>query len=786
MKTTLSFLIVGLHLFSFNAFSQKATGLIKGRILTADGNPAASVSVQLKKLKKIVFTNDNGFFIFQHLPALEDSLVISSIESENFSVAIKLNADVINDMGTIRLRYNIKQLQQVEIAGRVAASYKSDYSFLGTKTQTSLKDIPQSISSVTKELIKDKREFTLKDAVTDISGVNQYSGYDEYTIRGFRAENARNINGLRGYNTTYTSSMLVNIERIEVIKGPAATLYGNGDPGGTINLVTKKPLEKNEAEIDISAGSWDHFRAQGDVTGPLNKTKTWLYRFNAGYDQSHSFRNQYYGKSYQLAPSVSFIPNERLRLNFDFSLSHINTVLDRGQPGLENADDNLKSTPIQLMASQQGDHLKQTSIASVASLSYKLNKHITFNSGYLNYVTQQDVGDHGVKDYITNDSVFLYYTQWNYYTITNTITNYFTFQFNTGKFNHQLLVGHDYVASKVNLDQWHGELADQFGEGSGIVGTFSLRHPQYPRRPVDIYEHSDDDNEANNLNADIYHTQGIYLQEQVSFNRWKLLLGLRKEYYHGDDDDSAGSFKQNVLLPRVGLVFAMNSNLNLYATYNRGFDPFEATNIFQVFADPFKPITSQLFEVGAKAGFFKNKLFASLALYQLTLQNVAVNANDPANPDLYVQRGEDRARGLEVEATGNILPNLSANLSYAYNVTKIIKSDVHDEIGQIKENAPKHSASSWIKYSFNKSALKGFSLAIGHSQVSMRNTLDNDLKLPGYFIMNAGLQYAYKNYSIALNINNLTNKVYWTSAYNNINKWPGTPRNFMISVGYRL
>ncbi len=86
--------------------------------------------------------------------------------------------------------------------------------------------------------------FNLKDAVNEVAGVNQYSGYDEYTIRGFRAENARDINGLRGYNTTYTSSMLVNIERVEVIKGPTATLYGNCDPGGTINLVTKKPLIK--------------------------------------------------------------------------------------------------------------------------------------------------------------------------------------------------------------------------------------------------------------------------------------------------------------------------------------------------------------------------------------------------------------------------------------------------------------------------------------------------------------------------------------------------------------
>jgi len=786
MKTSLSFFTVSLALLSSGAFSQKVTGVVKGRIVAADGNPAISVSVELKKLKRLAITNENGFFILQHLPAFQDSLVVSSVGAEIYGTEIKLNSGEVRDLGTVTLSKSIKQLQQVEITGRIANSYKSDYSFLGTKTQTSLIDIPQSISSVTKELIQDKMDFTLKDAVTDVAGVNQYSGYDEYTIRGFRAENPRNINGLRGYNTTYTSPMLVNVERIEVIKGPVATLYGNSDPGGTINLVTKKPLEKNAAEINIGGGSWDHFRAMGDITGPLNDSKTFLYRLNAGYDQTHSFRNQYHAKSYQVAPSFSFIPNDRIQFNFDFSLSHINTVLDRGQPGLSNNDD-LKATPIHLMSSQQGDYLKQTSVASVASLSYKINKHVTFNSGYLNYITQQDVGDHGVKDYITEDSVYLYYTQWNYHTVTNTLTNYFNFQFTTGKVSHQLIVGYDYIKSKVKLNQWNGELPGQFGDGSGIVCTFSLTNPQYIPRAVNTYAHADDVDDEHEVDPDIYHTHGIYLQEQFSYKRWKILAGIREEFYRGDNaQNSAGIFRQNVFLPRLGLVYEINSNFSLYGTYNKGFDPFEAATSFQIFKEPFRPITSQLFEVGAKANLIRDKLFASLSFYQLKLQNVAVNANDPSNPDLYVQRGEDRSRGIELEANGNVLSNLAVNFSYAYNVTKIIKSEVHDGVGMIRENAPKHSSSSWIKYTFTKSVLKRFSLAVGHSQASIRNTLDAGLRLPGYFILNAGVLYTFKKFTFALNVNNLTNETYWMGAYNNINKWPGAPRNVMFNFGYKL
>ncbi|HEX4851766.1 MAG TPA: TonB-dependent receptor, partial [Puia sp.] len=440
-----------------------------------------------------------------------------------------------------------------------------------------------------------------------------------------------------------------------------------------------------------------------------------------------------------------------------------------------------------LMVTQPGDFLKENSLASILSFSYKINKHITFNSGYLNLNTWQTAAEHGIKNYITNDSANLYYTNWNYNTVTNTLTNYFTFDFNTGSFGHKLLVGHDYVRSRVNLGQTSWELPDQFGVNSGIVGTFSLVHPEYFHRPVSTYQVSNETDDANQVNASIYHTQGVYLQEQLSMDRWKLLIGLRKEFYQGDDvTDSASNFGETVLLPRVGLIYQLNSNINLYASYNKGFDPFESSGEVQIFKEPFKPITSQLYEAGAKASFFRNKLSASAAIYELTLQNVAVNANDPSNPDLFVQRGEDQSKGVELEANGNILPNLSINLAYAYNVAKIVKSEVHNDVGKIKENAPRHSSSSWIKYSFNKGRFHGFSLAFGHSQASLRNTLVDGFTVPGFVVFNAGIQYVYRKFSIFANLNNIANTTYWSSAYNNINKWPGSPRNFMINLGYRF
>jgi iron complex outermembrane receptor protein len=785
VKATFQFLVFSALMLPLSIFSQKPGGSIYGKILSVDGEPVSGATIALQKLGKISMTDAKGNFTLQHLPGLRDSLIISFVGSNLSKLAVSLKKGESLNIGTIRLTYNIAQLQTVEIRGRLSQSYKSDYSFFGAKTESVAKDIPQSISVITKELIHDKMEFTLKDAVGDVAGVNQYSGYDEYTIRGFKAENARDINGLRGYNATYTSSMLVNIERVEVIKGPTATLYGNCDPGGTINLVTKKPLEHMEGDLNIFQGSWNHWRAEGDITGPLNNNKTLLYRLNTGYDETNSFVNETHGKSYQVAPSLSFIPNDKIQVNFDFSVSHTNAVLNRGQPGLDS-DVNLKATPINLSVSQPGDYMKETDIASILSFTYKINKRLSFNLGYLNYITQQNVAEHGLNSYITPDSINLYYSTWNYHTVTNTLTNYFTYLANTGKINHKLLLGYDYISSTVNLNQQYWELPNQFGQGSGIVGTFSLLNPQYFQRPVNTYQPSDFNSDASDVNADVYSTQGVYLQDELNFNRWKILVSLREEFYQGGDDDNAGSFTENVFLPRIGIVYAMTPNLNVYATYNKGFDPFEASTQAQEFNQPFKPLISQLYEAGIKGNFFQNKLSASLTFYQLTVENVAVNANDISNPNLFIQQGQNRSRGVEAEATGNILPNLSVLISYAYDEAIVTQSSEKSQIGTLVPNAPRNSSASWIKYSFNKNAIRGFGISVGHSAVGARTTLDPEINLPSYVVLNAGINYGFKHFITAFLVNNILNETYWTGAYNNVNKWPGAPRNYMINLSYKF
>jgi iron complex outermembrane receptor protein len=764
--------------------AQPPGGTIKGRVITTGNNPVSYANVVIKNTGYKTETDEAGFFLFTNLPALHDTLVISSVSIRAYFYPFTLAAGETLNTGILEARYFTVNLQDVEITGRLASSYKSDYTFAATKTQAALKNVPQSVSTVTKELMHDKMEFNLKDAMENVAGAGQYSGFDEYTIRGFRAENPHLINGLRSYNTTLTVPLLSNIERVEVIKGPVSVLYGNADPGGTINLVTKKPLDYNEFAFDVYRGSWNDTRGLADVTGPLNHSKTFLYRFNAGFKNAGSFRGQYFGRAFQLAPSFSFIPNKKIKLNADFSLSNTNTIADRGQPGIEG-NNNLRNTAIGLSVTQPGDHLNETSISSIVSLSWKISDHISFSSAALNYITRQQLTEHGISSYITPDSVNLYYTSKTFNTVTNTISNFASFTFKTGSISHQILAGYDFINSTVKQNIFRGELPGQFGAESGIVGTMSLLHPQHIKRPVNTYQESDVEGLDD---ANQYATQGTYVQEQLSYKKWQLLLSLRGEFYTApaDENDSTGDTNEKVLLPRLALTYTLSPAVSVYGSYNNGFDPSEVSVNQQFYNNALKPIYSQLYEVGAKADLFKNQLSATLALYQLTLRNVAVNANDPANPDLFVQRGKERARGVETEIDGNLLTNLSVKVSYAYNVAKVIESEVPAEKDVIKENAPRNASSSWIKYSFTKGFVKGFSLSAGHSQSGSRNTLTTGLVLPAYCVIHAGIGYTFKKFKAALNIYNIGNAIYWTGGYNYASKWPGAPRNAMLNLSYSL
>ncbi|WP_343306788.1 TonB-dependent siderophore receptor [Chitinophaga niabensis] len=713
-------------------------------------------------------------------------------------------------------RDTTRQLQTVEVTGRKDNSYKNERSFSATKIEMAVKDVPQAISTVTKELMQDQQAFRMGDIVKNVSGVNQFSGYDDFTLRGFRST-TQLLNGLRTVTGFWSMPLLVNIERVEVIKGPAAALFGNTDPGGTINSVTKKPLDVNRKVFGFSVGSFQTYRGTIDLTGPLNEEKTVLYRLNLGYENSETFKTNMGTENLVISPSLSFAPTNKTRVNLDLVYSMSNGKLYRGQPifGAE-AGTQLNSTPISFTIGKANDFLKEKNVSANISLSHQFSQNFSFNVSYLKYQWNENLMEHRTSNGYAVDSAGRQIpTLMQMMTIrrlskkyNDNMTAYFVSRFSTGALEHHLLVGYDFNQFSVPVGGSSETSKEGYRLKNGTVGNyvkankenfildangnpvpnvphFNLLNPDYSIATTSGYiTTSTATAPARNM------AHGIYLQDNIRWNKFSLLIGLRKEFYKDKFNYSKPAEKQveqNSFIPRIGLVYNLTPDINVYGIYVQGFMPqTSSTMVNPNVGGPFDPLTSRMYEVGAKGDFLNRKLGATVALYHLEQNNVLVNANDPNNPERLEQRGQERGRGVEVDVNGRILDNLSISANYTFSETVITRSADPKMAGRLKENAPRQQGGLWVKYAFRNGQLKGLGAAAGGSFVTQRRTFSEILELPGYAVANAALYYHFDKIQLAVNINNILDKTHWIGGYDYNRLFPGAPRNIQATIYYTL
>lgn len=806
------YLIFIFFLLSLPALAQ--TGIVAGTVRDAKKQPLPGINVGLQGTSQGTSTDESGNFAIEDVTPGNYALVISGVGYEKQQRTITVNAgETIR--ADVQLSESTAQLQEVEIVGRTEQSYKNEVSFIGSKTATALKDVPQAVSYVTKEVMQDQQAFRTGDVVKNISGVNQFSGYDDFTLRGFRSS-VQLINGLRAGDGFWKQPLVINLERVEVIKGPAAAIFGNTDPGGTINRVTKKPLDERRQAINFTTGSYNTYRATADFTGPMNESKTLLYRLNIGYENAESFRKLQFSKNIVIAPSISFVPNENTQVNFDLVYNSSKGRLDRGQPIFgATAGTDINSTPISFALGRADDYLDEENVFVTASLNHKFTDWLSFNASYLKYNYKEDLSEHRTSNQYARDSAGNEIpTLMQMQTIrrlsnryNDNITTYFVSNLNTGALEHKLLLGYDYnqytvpvggssqtargyrnAANTAAINNYDpakkaNYLLDANGNPVPNVPHFDLTNPDYSISDASTYF-----NTSTATPASRYYAHGIYVQDQIKLGRLQVLLGLRQEYYTdvtNFDEPDESKAKQEALLPRLGAVFTLTSGINLYGTYTEGYMPQSSANLQNAnVGGPFDPLISNMVEFGAKSEWLAGRLAVNVAAYQIEQNNVLVNANDPNNPDLLRQRGQERSRGVELDITGRILPNLSLIANYALNETIIAESTNESEIGTIKENAPRHQGGFWARYNLTGGALKGIGIGAGANFVSERNTFSPILKLPAYAVADVALYYTIDKFQISLNVYNLTNKTHWTGGYDFNRLYPGTPRNFLASVGY--
>ncbi len=798
---------------------------VKGRVADNLGEPIPGVNILIRDSDIGTTTDADGSFEIDIPVGSEKPLVFTFVGYKKKEIPIK-NQSYLE----VTLEEKLSTLEEIEIFGRKETSYRSNYTYAATKTATPISEIPQAITSITKEMIDDQQAFELPEVVKNIAGVNQNTQWNDLTVRGFRhsgSESFRLINGLRSGMGFFTNPLLVNLEREEVIKGPGSALYGDYNPGGTINLVTKKPLVEERKAVGFAVGSFNTIRSTLDFTGPLNEDKTLLYRLNAGYEETETFRDFSSRTSLMLAPSVTFIPTDRTTLSAELVYSSFDGFLDRGVaiPGQD-----LDAADITLSLSQPSDYYKVKDIYFISSLHHSFTDNFSFNLSWMKYFWDEELAEHRTaNNWIDNGSETisnLRYWERIDQRQNDNLSAYFVLRGNTGRVNHQLLAGVDYIYFDTNGGTvWEArekkvEKQDRVINlaGDTVMVTriekeplqFDLNNPVYRHRGSDISNYVFRRNRDIGDQATRYNTTGVYLQDQLDFAfGLKVLVGARYEMYRDqvspslDQEDPVQP--QNIFVPRVGLVYPLSKNLNLYANYSEGFIPLDPIYIRRPeqfrpdgSSQPYEHQTSNLIEFGGKYTLWEGQALLTFSTYQIRQQNILQNTgalNNLGN-EIIEQIGEVDSRGVEVELVGNPLPNLSLNVNYAYNRTEILETDDETQQGLPQVGAPEHMASFWAKYMLDKGPLDGLGFALGSNYVAKRRHrfLTRDFASgiedydywPAYTIFDAAVYYQIDKIRLGLNIDNIFDTRHWIGGYDYLRANPGTPRNYLLSLAYRF
>ncbi|RNL85921.1 TonB-dependent receptor [Sinomicrobium pectinilyticum] len=784
---------------------------ITGKVTNGADEPAAFSNVFINELNRGTSADENGYFRLKNIPPGSYTLTVSEIgfttQEHNITLEEGQNLDL-----NFQLQESVTALQTVEVIGRKEKSYKNTTSFVGAKTEIALKDLPQAVSYATKELIADQGVMRVGDIVKNFSGVNQNTFYDDIIIRGYRINGGSNtqlLNGMRTSTGFWKQPLANYLERVEVLKGPSSALFGNASPGGVINRVTKKPLDEVRNSVSFSTGSFNTLRALGDFTGPLTKDKSLLYRLNIGYEDANSFRDLQFDKNLVIAPSISFLPTDKTRVNFDLIYNSSKSRLDRGQSTFK---DDLYSTPISQSLSATNDYLNEETYIITIALNHQFTDNLSFSASYIRTGYNEDLLEHrGANQYAVDslgqpipDQIAMQVFQRKRKRFIDNLSTFFNYKVRTGALDHNLIAGYDYAQQEIPRGgsqlQANGYLTTDGGAKAydknnpqdflfdsnsnpiPNVAHFDLTDPVASQQLKDMNNYI---YTVRSYGPELYNSHGVYIQDQISWDKLKVLVGLRYDYYtdkQNYDMPDEKSVHQEAFLPRIGVTYSVTDNINLYGTYVQGFEPQTASNMDPNLGGPFDPLESNMIEFGGKSSWFNGKLDATLALYRIEQKNTLY-----AQPgtDVLQQIGKDRSRGVEVDLNGRILPNWSVSASYSFIEAEIVKDAQGNRSGIQKPNTPKHQGNLWTRYNINHGQFKGLGAGFGTNFVTERVLQQNSAQtIPAYTLLNAALYYSINKFTLQLNINNITDKTHWVGGYDYIRLFPGAPRNWLLTVGY--
>ena len=788
-KTTFTFLF-SITLF----FVQAQTGTIKGTLKTSDDQPAEFLSIGLKGTNKGVYSNSNGEYEIKNIEAGTYILIISHIGLETKEQRVEVKAGETTVVPQIVLKENSQKLKEVEIT---AIKSNNEQTVSIGKVPIKPMDLPQSVASVDKEVLDRQQTLYLSDVVKNFNGVyvmGTSGGYqEELAGRGFAFTSSNTFkNGVR-FNNTAMPEMSA-LERVEVMKGSSAILFGNVAAGGVLNLVTKKPIFENGGEVAMRFGSYALYKPSVDIYGSLNAKKTVAYRVNTVYENSGSFRDNVNAERFYINPSFLFKLGKKTDLLMEGDFLSDKRTADFGVGAINYA---LIDIPRSRFLGVSWSRYITEQKSSTATITHRFNDRWQIKSvtayQHLNSDLFANQRPNGNSQFIKANGDWirgLQRTKVNedYYITQLDLTG----KFSTGSIKHIFIFGAD-ADQYLTKNTAYNAVAKY-----DSINVFDLNKYKQRNDIPDLTQKT--------LTTSPIRRTGVYVQDLLSITeKIKLLAGVRFSYLETFSDvytySSGTTVKtrqfDNAFSPRVGLVYQPIKTMALFTSYANSFTPNTGVDVN---GKALPPSLIDQYEVGIKNDLFKGLLSANVTAYQIKNSNLAQMslANANTNTNIKEMAGEITSKGIEVDIMSKAYKGFSLIAGYSYNDTRYTKTNTYIVGSRLLYN-PQNTANASIYYKLsnvNINWMKGLSAGVGaiyigdraagrQTRVTVPNDTYKPIPLPAYTSIDASLGYTLNNMYVRLKISNIMNVLsYNVHDDNSVN--PIAPRQFSATVGFKF
>lgn len=805
--------ILLLSCLSFStAYSQNRYGTVQGVVKTSDNKPGQFVNVYFQALKKATITSEDGRFELTKVPVGTHTLTVSFVGLTTRTQQVTIVANKTTSADFV-LEQSKDQLQEILISGSKTNKYKKSKSDYVAKMSLSNLENPQVYTTITAEQMKDQMVYSVDDAMRNATGITKMweatgragDGGSYYSSRGFVVQ-SKLRNGLAGNVTSGIDG--TNIESIEVVKGPSATLFGNAltSYGGLINRITKKAYDSVGGEAAVSVGNYGFTRESIDFNTPLDANKKVLFRLNAAYNYKGSFQDEGFTRSYSFAPTITYKPTDRLSITFDAELFYVRGlnptnyfILSTDGLGTHRADEldfDYKKTYL------NGDLTSQSrNINFFGQVNYKIsnqwnsstNISITnsFSDGFAPYFyllsNATGSGNPNAADgssYISRNDQSTVDSKDQ----TIELQQNFNGDFNIGGLRNRVVVGLDYLRRNSNQTFLYGNYDVVSMDDPNLdYGSFNKTNLTNGRANGSL---------TSGLFYGIFksNTYSAYVSDVLNIaDNFLALAAIRVDRFKNEGSlyppatEYAGAYNQTAFAPKFGLVYQpIKDVVSIFANYQNGFTNVSGTDYE---GKTFKPEQANQIEGGVKLNALEGRLSATISYYDIKVTDIVRNYVDPAGiiVNRSIQNGTQLSRGLEFEVAAHPATGLNITAGFAYNQSRY--SNASDDVNGLRPGTAgsPYTANLWINYHLPAHLIKGLGLGFGGNYASdnrILNTKADFFILPSYTLVNASVFYDYDSrFRVSIKSDNLSNQQYYIG-YSTAN--PQQLRSFIGTLAYKF